>query len=309
VNRLGNQPGYRDETGTLTDSVSESGTGPAPDSAPGTQSRSRSKNQKQTKTENPGGKDPHKEGLLNGETPLSAVRAEVAGARTARTCNRCGETKPITEYNRDGKTPDGRQRRRAICRACDAVRVAEYHRWASQADPTYRERRRVASRDWRARNADVARARNRVKARRAYEQLRQDPERYARYLEDARMRYRLRLLRAGKAPALVPPREEPRNREVTHRLPAAPLAAVLARFVAREGVDEERGGGVGRVCDRAGIPDRTYFAWRTGEREHVNFDVADRVLTNLGLMWWDVWTPAQVEGTLYAIDEPMEQAA
>lgn len=43
------------------------------------------------------------------------------------------------------------------------------------------------------------------------------------------------------------------------------------------------------VCKRAGISDRTYRDWRDGSRPTVKFDTADRVLTRLGVLWWEVW--------------------
>ena len=46
------------------------------------------------------------------------------------------------------------------------------------------------------------------------------------------------------------------------------------------------------VARRAGISDRTRREWVTEARTTVQFNMADRVLTRLGLEWWDVWTEA-----------------
>lgn len=53
-----------------------------------------------------------------------------------KTCSRCGETKPLTAFNRYRRAGDGRQR---YCRPCNS----EYHARRLQADPTtYRSERR-----------------------------------------------------------------------------------------------------------------------------------------------------------------------
>lgn len=75
------------------------------------------------------------------------------------------------------------------------------------------------------------------------------------------------------------------------RLPAGPLAAAIVhlaeRIAAEHGLDTR--GGLWLACGRYGVSPRNVFAWRTGERAFVNFEVADRVLTASPLNWWDVW--------------------
>jgi hypothetical protein len=108
-----------------------------------------------------------------------------------------------------------------------------------------------------------------------------DPVARARYLENQRIRYRLKREREGHEPsfsqstAMMGPDWQP-------RLPAAPLAALILQLA-------ERDENVGDTCASLGIDPRNLYAWRTGERDEVAFDVADRVLTCANRSWWDVW--------------------
>lgn len=43
------------------------------------------------------------------------------------------------------------------------------------------------------------------------------------------------------------------------------------------------------IARRIGVSDRTLRRWRSGEALH--FGTADAVLTEVGLQWWEVWTP------------------
>lgn len=65
-------------------------------------------------------------------------------------------------------------------------------------------------------------------------------------------------------------------------LPAAPLATMLDRV--------EAGQGMPSLCVKAGISMRSYREWRDGSRPKAEFPTADRVLTRLGVFWWEVWT-------------------
>ena len=87
-------------------------------------------------------------------------------------------------------------------------------------------------------------------------------------------------------------------------LPVAPLAALLDRMI-------ERGTDSGVLCDRLGISDRTLRAWRVGDRRSVRLDLADRILLELGLLWFDVWTPDDPESYQRAVEvwEGQEAAA
>lgn len=84
------------------------------------------------------------------------------------------------------------------------------------------------------------------------------------------------------------------------RLPAAPLAAVLDERIRRDLQTAHRNGHPGRgkmtresVCKGYGTTARDLNDWLQGRRALVQFDVADRVLLALGLLWFDVWEPAE----------------
>lgn len=64
-------------------------------------------------------------------------------------------------------------------------------------------------------------------------------------------------------------------------LPAVPMAMMLARLEGLQTMDS--------VCRKAGIADRSYREWREGSRATIEFRTADRILTRLGLLWWEVW--------------------
>lgn len=80
-----------------------------------------------------------------------------------------------------------------------------------------------------------------------------------------------------------PPSRE--GRALGPELPARPLAAVIDRIVA-DGAEED-------VCGLLGINARSLRRWRSGERRVVRLEIADRVLTEAGLLWFDVWDPAE----------------
>lgn len=63
-------------------------------------------------------------------------------------------------------------------------------------------------------------------------------------------------------------------------LPAAPLVVVI---------EEWRGDRPEPIVEQLGISDRNLRAWRDGERDSVQFDVADRILVGIDLLWWEVW--------------------
>jgi hypothetical protein len=44
------------------------------------------------------------------------------------------------------------------------------------------------------------------------------------------------------------------------------------------------------VCARLDISTRTLREWRDGRRPSVRFDVADRIVTRAGWLWFDVWS-------------------
>jgi hypothetical protein len=54
------------------------------------------------------------------------------------------------------------------------------------------------------------------------------------------------------------------------------------------------------ICQRAGTSPKSLQEWREGRRTMVPWNTADRVLQNLGLFWWEVWTPENTSADEYA---------
>lgn len=182
-------------------------------------------------------------------------------------CRRCGEH----------KIPRGTHAH--ICAACKALEPTQNRaKWREQKqrarqDPARAERMRENTRRWRMKIAA-------------------EPLTLARVRESKRLQHRLRRLQAtGQRPEDL--RTQRPNGPVVMdrigRLPAAPLARYLQVLVEHEAV-ESLDSARDIVCASAGISKRTLFAWEQGERTLVQFDLVDRVLTSLGLQWWDVYT-------------------
>lgn len=74
-------------------------------------------------------------------------------------------------------------------------------------------------------------------------------------------------------------------------LPVAPLAATVARHIER--VAPAIGGGGCAWRDSClmdiGVHPRRYYEWTRGRSLTVHIELADRVLTALGLDWVEVW--------------------
>jgi transcriptional regulator with XRE-family HTH domain len=77
-------------------------------------------------------------------------------------------------------------------------------------------------------------------------------------------------------------------------VPAAPLVPLIETRI-RRGQFHEVGEDQAPAEDLVkmlGVDYRTFAAWRSGERREVQFDKADRVLTELGVDWGDVYDRA-----------------
>jgi hypothetical protein len=125
-----------------------------------------------------------------------------------------------------------------------------------------------------------AEARERAKvAMREYTRAKQkeaDPD-WLRRRQEARARWRAKMAILDRAPGPLP-------------LPAKPLAAAMdaiAERLHRENGDDAPG--IQIVCEKTGVQPRLLLRWRIGEIAKVQFEVADRALTALDLLWWEVW--------------------
>jgi hypothetical protein len=220
--------------------------------------------------------------------------------RLVRRCRKCREVKDLETCFTNAKSDEGltlAQRRSYRCKRCQAkdgherwLRLREDHEWMELQRAKWREQARL----YRAANPEAARANQARWARK----VRANPERIARKREDDRIMYRLRQERKGrKVTRVIKPAVDSGQ---SHTLPAPQLATVIDRIIAVEGAgnlfddlpvdpSDNSGKRTEIVCSRLGIPVRTLFAWRVGERQRVQFLLADRVLTRAGLLWWDVW--------------------
>lgn len=205
--------------------------------------------------------------------------------RWMRRCGKCGEVKPLaTAFNWADR---GHTEYHYRCKVCESARSSA-RRKARIADPTTRTEERAKrvrwALSWRQRNPE----KYREQQRRYKERKKRDPKRVEHERAMMRERHRLkaeaegRTVRSLKASRMGPVRGTVDDEPGGH-LPARPLAEVIARRVAATDLTVED------VCNDLGVNVRTFSAWRSGEREFVQFDVADRVLCRLGLNWFDAY--------------------
>lgn len=203
--------------------------------------------------------------------------------RWTRVCCECRQTKDLEHDFYKARriamgTPKDWNYQCKKCKTAQLQELTRRQRADPQRGPELRAMYARLRREWRARNPDKERAnRDRYWAR-----LRKDPERYTRALENRRIEYRLRAEREGRSVRALSTAKM--GREHLPKLPAKPLSELLDVLVTQYDGDTEA---LGRALN---FSSRNLRAWRTGEREEVQFDVADRILTAAGLMWWEVWT-------------------
>lgn len=207
---------------------------------------------------------------------LGDERAAATLARTEKRCPACAETKPLTgEFWARGSGPNPSDMWDGYCRSCRSALINDRHR----NDPKFRAGR-IAY--WRERDARVRERRD------------TDPEFAAAHrdrLREASARRRERVRNGEIARNSHSLAQSPR-RCVIGMLPAAQLADAVVRMAARTS-----DGDLVAYCATIEVADRNVRAWR-GQRAEVTFDVADRVLTRMGLLWFDVWHPGTPEGDI-----------
>lgn len=69
------------------------------------------------------------------------------------------------------------------------------------------------------------------------------------------------------------------------RVPTMDGNRVRLESMHREGAPSARDA----VCDRLGIPARRLYNWEHGIEQTCGFDIADKVVTRAGWLWWSVW--------------------
>lgn len=204
------------------------------------------------------------------------------------------------------------ERERELARAGYARRMA---------DPVLRERRRAAEAAYKARrmaeDPEGERARRRELQRQARERRKKNPAAMRRYRETARMDARLRAERAGRT---MRSSEKVRERDEVAAgrmpfLPAKPLGDVLEARIQKALAGREYGGVEGStqptretVCQGYGATIRDLLDWKSGRREGVRFDTAERVMIALDLLWFDIWPPEEFPEVAAVFDHDAQAA-
>lgn len=60
-------------------------------------------------------------------------------------------------------------------------------------------------------------------------------------------------------------------------------------------------GGKDEVCRELGIFERQLWAWESGERKGIEFNLADKIMQRAGWLWWDVYTPESVRLPIFSV--------
>lgn len=81
---------------------------------------------------------------------------------------------------------------------------------------------------------------------------------------------------------LTPAQKQARSKRAG-MLPARPLGLAIRRLSTRTGHSEIE------LADIIGIDPRQIYRWGIGECPMVTLEIADLVMTRLGLLWWDIW--------------------
>ena len=221
------------------------------------------------------------------------TRRRAAKYRNRKACEHCG----------GNKGPGTGQR---LCQSCHEKLYALPRCRVCKREPVRALRKQLCvackeASDVRKREATAARMRARYAAdpkmfiRRAVESAQRrklDPVYRADQAEKRRLRYRLRQQAKGRYVRHVRPRVAPPE-AIKAWLPGRPLALAIDRLA--EDAD------LGVICELAGIIDRLVTAWRRGER-NVEMELADKALTRLDLLWWEVWSEETVRVPLFEVN-------
>ncbi len=214
-----------------------------------------------------------------------------------RICLDCEEVKPLASgfyVMQKAGTRDSRGHRVCTprysrkCRICHNADGDKKRKAAEGARARRIKRQRAeATKRWRERHPD----RYKRSKRKAMEKMKADPVRHAKFLEDRRIAYRLK---HGEDVRSARPRVS--QQESPSFLPVGPIEQlVTARVEVRRTVDRLLGfdslpGVIGEVCNELGVEERSYFAWRKGERDSLRIGQAERIIARAGVDWTDVYS-------------------
>lgn len=213
--------------------------------------------------------------------PRTTFRDPETG-RWTRVCCECRQTKDLeVDFYKARREPAGSPRDWAYqCKICKVKQVRGLTK-RQREDPKraaeIRAQYAQLQREWRERNPE----RYRQARKRYFKNLHRDPARHARYLENRRIEYRLRLEQEGRSTMRVLSTAT-MGHEGMPELPAGPLADLLADLAkTRESVEQ--------LAEEVGVSSRTFRRWREDEHPNVRFDVADAILIAIDRFWWEIW--------------------
>jgi hypothetical protein len=201
-----------------------------------------------------------------------AKQAKKLAARKTKRCPTCDRKKPLTDefWSVSGVKFDGSVRWDSYCKVCRAAIARDRHR----NDPQKREQRRLSHR----------RYREKIRAMRDADPV------FDQQMRDLH-REQNRRSRERKAERVT---EQPRSPYPGGmEIPAWPLAAFIDEQVNKHrrrlnGSAPDRDESVEAMCMKLGIDSRRVREWRGGQSV-VRLDVVDRVCTNAGVLWFDVF--------------------
>lgn len=249
---------------------------------------------------------------LHYKQALRTVVDDVGTEGRYRRCTECTRwQEEETSFSPMSRNEDGTVKRfYVVCRACMAARA----RARAKADPeAYRALRREEyrlnmldeekrrkrreeenerRRRFRRENPEKARAMDRAKNKRLYAKLRQNPEKYREFRDKQKIDYYIRKAQKNGGEIEMPQRDPQANRrshgEVftnKNKIPSRPLLEALDRILAREQPSDQES----FVAARFGTSTRRLYEWRRGRETGVSLLLVDKILTESGLMWWEVW--------------------
>ncbi|PTL55782.1 hypothetical protein [Paraconexibacter algicola] len=203
-------------------------------------------------------------------------------ARTTRRCPVCDTEKPLTAEHWNAIYVDAHGATRTwqpYCRPCTrGEQRARYH-----GDPARRAYALERARQ----------QREEAKARRAV-----DPE-YDAHLRRIKREASARARERARERADQAESSEIAGRDMRDMLPAYALAVAFDAWVAAQQHDSrDVAFSIEETARELGTSARSVTGWRNGERDLVQFDLADRLLLAIDRLWWEVWTEDTVRRPL-----------
>lgn len=200
-----------------------------------------------------------------------------------RHCKRCDRTLPLTSAH-FAWADRAHTTLQWWCRTCAGNERAEAHRRKMASDPEYAERWRARERANKAQQRAKFPERVREAQARYVRRVKADPHRAAEARAADRRQYAARAARRGREITPRGPRlPAPGRGRQSGLLPVGPLLRAVEHALAATDRTQRE------LCIDLGIDPRKFRGWQTGEFPNVSVEVADRVITRLGRLWFDVF--------------------